>query len=690
MDHTTKATKIGTYSYMAPEVYQNKPYGASVDIYSLGLVMYWLLNERRLPFLPTPPAVPTAAQNNEAQMRRLGGEAISAPKNGSPALKTVVLKAIAFDPAERFSSPKEFLSALNSCAGVVEAEYDCIYISGEGTATENTWSKQSPQSQTRKLNTNEPSSAAKDYTTGEWSMKFPPPSRGKEAAREDSTRSTWDDPPTDVHWTQDDPSEEEEPHLPTAGPESGSSPVEEGPNTKKFAAMIEKKQRRSIRLWAVWLFCWTGGGLGVLLNAFPNPSTREIAAILLGIPLGVIPFFFKVKRILKESNHNPRVRKTLFTSLCVIGVLFLMGLLGALAEQKAQDSLSSPSSSANQEIAYTKGELIGNIYRNDWAGLLFNLPDGFENASEDYYALYEGVDNVECGLFLLSDSGEQIIICFEQLPYSQVTENIYLDNVIRGFADTDQAQDQGITMVTNGKDRQDFLIGAEKYTKAQVDWFYMDILQGTESVFVRKIDDRMCCIQIVGTNGTDNDNLAQLLGGIQRTGDGDNQISDGSAYTKGTLADGVYTNEWADLKLVVPEGFQNAPEEVFNAFAAQDGGECGLSIVEDGGQTCNLFFLDAPISLNDPKPFLEQSVEELTTQFSEQGLSAQWDSQYEEIQIAGNTYTGAHIAISANGVTAAESIYMRQLDSKLCCIMITGADQEANNALAAQFTSCRG
>ncbi|MCR4594751.1 MAG: serine/threonine protein kinase, partial [Clostridiales bacterium] len=35
-------SKKGTYSYMAPEVYTGKPYNNTVDIYSLGIVMYKL------------------------------------------------------------------------------------------------------------------------------------------------------------------------------------------------------------------------------------------------------------------------------------------------------------------------------------------------------------------------------------------------------------------------------------------------------------------------------------------------------------------------------------------------------------------------------------------------------------------------------------------------------------------------
>ena len=48
-------SKKGTYNYMAPEVYRGGEYGFSVDIYSLGIVLYRLLNQNRVPFLPQPP-----------------------------------------------------------------------------------------------------------------------------------------------------------------------------------------------------------------------------------------------------------------------------------------------------------------------------------------------------------------------------------------------------------------------------------------------------------------------------------------------------------------------------------------------------------------------------------------------------------------------------------------------------------
>ncbi len=117
VEKTSGGTKIGTYEYMAPEVYHDQPYGRTVDIYSLGMVLYWLLNERRTPFLKMPPSLPTSTEKEQARKRRFGGEPIPAPAHGSDELKRIVLKACAFDPKDRYQSAEEMLSDINSFAG---------------------------------------------------------------------------------------------------------------------------------------------------------------------------------------------------------------------------------------------------------------------------------------------------------------------------------------------------------------------------------------------------------------------------------------------------------------------------------------------------------------------------------------------------------------------------------------------
>ncbi len=114
VENTTGGTKTGTYRYMAPEVYNNQPYGIKADIYSFGLTLYWLLNERRLPFTPLPPELPTASQDEEARARRFGGEPIPAPVHGCDELKAIVLKACAFDPKDRYQTAAEMMADLEA------------------------------------------------------------------------------------------------------------------------------------------------------------------------------------------------------------------------------------------------------------------------------------------------------------------------------------------------------------------------------------------------------------------------------------------------------------------------------------------------------------------------------------------------------------------------------------------------
>ena len=110
----TAMSRKGTFNYMAPEIYNNQAADIRVDIYSLGIVLYRLLNGNRLPFLPTTGEV-TNRMNEEAQVRRLSGEALPAPAYANENLANVVLKACAFDPKDRYQSAEEMKRDLQLC-----------------------------------------------------------------------------------------------------------------------------------------------------------------------------------------------------------------------------------------------------------------------------------------------------------------------------------------------------------------------------------------------------------------------------------------------------------------------------------------------------------------------------------------------------------------------------------------------
>lgn len=116
-EKTQTGTLAGTYGYMAPEVANRQHYGAAADIYSLGMVLYWLMNNKTGPFLPLPPRIPTQQQRQEALNRRFSGEALQEPQNGSRELKRIVLKACAFLPEDRYASAEQMGRELEALYG---------------------------------------------------------------------------------------------------------------------------------------------------------------------------------------------------------------------------------------------------------------------------------------------------------------------------------------------------------------------------------------------------------------------------------------------------------------------------------------------------------------------------------------------------------------------------------------------
>ena len=112
----TAMSRKGTYNYMSPEIYNNEKADIRADIYSLGLVLYRLLNGNRLPFLPVNERI-TNEDSDKAVMRRISGEKIPAPKNADAELSAIVLKACAYDPDDRYRTPKEMIRALEEYKG---------------------------------------------------------------------------------------------------------------------------------------------------------------------------------------------------------------------------------------------------------------------------------------------------------------------------------------------------------------------------------------------------------------------------------------------------------------------------------------------------------------------------------------------------------------------------------------------
>ena len=98
------ASMHGTPHYMAPEVYKGENYGLAVDIYSLGIVMYRLLNHGRLPHMPPSPEVIQPGDDKAALDWRMNGKPFNNPAQAGSALSNVIMKACSYQADGRYPS----------------------------------------------------------------------------------------------------------------------------------------------------------------------------------------------------------------------------------------------------------------------------------------------------------------------------------------------------------------------------------------------------------------------------------------------------------------------------------------------------------------------------------------------------------------------------------------------------------
>ena len=101
----------GTENYMAPEVYLGKNYTSNIDIYSLGIVLYRLLNKNRLPFMDEEKL--TAGSIERAFQKRNTGEELPKPVESPDTLYEIIKKMCAYNPNERFQTALEVKKALS-------------------------------------------------------------------------------------------------------------------------------------------------------------------------------------------------------------------------------------------------------------------------------------------------------------------------------------------------------------------------------------------------------------------------------------------------------------------------------------------------------------------------------------------------------------------------------------------------
>ena len=103
----------GTPAYVAPEIYHYRAYSQRADVYSLGILLYCLLNDGKLPYGDQHPV-------HEAVQKRIEGLPVKLNGERNPALRLCVETACSFDPRDRYPDLQSFRSALEKVQSALD------------------------------------------------------------------------------------------------------------------------------------------------------------------------------------------------------------------------------------------------------------------------------------------------------------------------------------------------------------------------------------------------------------------------------------------------------------------------------------------------------------------------------------------------------------------------------------------
>lgn len=101
-------SKIDDMSFIAPEIFKKENADFTTDIYSLGLIMYSMSNNGKIPFEND------EVTKDDAVKMRFDGKAVTAPKNGSEKLKSVIVIACQPNNDNRWKNAGNIKNALTS------------------------------------------------------------------------------------------------------------------------------------------------------------------------------------------------------------------------------------------------------------------------------------------------------------------------------------------------------------------------------------------------------------------------------------------------------------------------------------------------------------------------------------------------------------------------------------------------
>jgi serine/threonine protein kinase len=113
--------------YTAPEVFKGEYAEESADIYAVGIILFKLFNDLRMPFMPLTPAHTQVDNNGAAEQRRRSGEIPPMPRKSGDRLGAIICKACG-QKDRRHKTAKAFKDELSKYLDTLTESEKAAYL----------------------------------------------------------------------------------------------------------------------------------------------------------------------------------------------------------------------------------------------------------------------------------------------------------------------------------------------------------------------------------------------------------------------------------------------------------------------------------------------------------------------------------------------------------------------------------
>lgn len=149
-------------------------------------------------------------------------------------------------------------------------------------------------------------------------------------------------------------------------------------------------------------------------------------------------------------------------------------------------------------------------------------------------------------------------------------------------------------------------------------------------------------------------------------------------YTKGSIKDNVYTNEWANLKFELNDKWCEGSASDYTSYENSTT-DCGLIAGKaTEGRQLAIVFESNPTSLLNEKSYLDAFVNSIKS-----ASDAYTFSEYTTQTIAGKEFLCVAMTLDAGNANVYQYEYVKLYDGKFISIIVTStSESEAKEALA--------